>query len=150
MFVNIAFTCRTIVSVKSTPKIETSFWAMEVAELARRTERHSGETVGERLARIRRERGITQAELAEKLGLAQPNVSDYERGILRLNADLILKLTDILKVSADELLGLREPKLSGSVKNRRLARRLEEIERLPRRDQEALLRTIDAFLTKAM
>jgi hypothetical protein len=32
----------------------------------------------------------------------------------------------------------------------RFARRLEEIERLPRRDQEALLRTIDAFLTKAL
>jgi transcriptional regulator with XRE-family HTH domain len=114
------------------------------------TERQSEETVGERLARIRRERGVTQAELAEKLGLAQPNVSDYERGILRLNADLILKLTGILKVSADELLGLREPKLTRSVKNRRLARRLEEIERLLRRDQEALLRTIDAFLTKAI
>lgn len=136
-------------SVKVTPKIEVNSWAMEVAELARRSAKQSDETVGERLARIRRERGITQAELAEKLGLAQPNVSDYERGILRLNADLILKLTDILKVSADELLGLREPKLTRSVKNRRLARRLEEIERLPRRDQEALLRTIDAFLSKA-
>ncbi len=101
------------------------------------------------LARLRRERGITQAELAERLGLAQPNISDYERGILRLNADLILRLTEILKVSADELLGLREPKTRASVGNRRIARRLEEIERLPRRDQEALLRTIDAFLSKA-
>lgn len=138
-----------MIDVKVTPKIDAGSWAMEVAELARRTDPQSEETVGERLARIRRERGITQAELAEKLGLAQPNVSDYERGILRLNADLILKLTGILKVSADELLGLRQPKSTRSVKNRRLARRIEEIERLPRRDQEALLRTIDAFLTKA-
>ncbi len=139
-----------MVCVNGTPKIDTDFWAMEIAELARKTARQSDETVGERLARIRRERGITQAELAEKLGLAQPNVSDYERGVLRLNADLILKPTEILKVSADELLGLREPKTTRSPRNRRLARRLEEIERLPRRDQEALLRTIDAFLAKAI
>lgn len=135
--------------VNTAPKIDIAPWAAEIAELARKTERQNEETVGERLARIRRERGITQAELAARLGLAQPNVSDYERGILRLNADLILKLTDILKISADELLGLREPKTTRTVKDRRLARRLEEIQRLPRRDQEALLRTIDAFLQKA-
>lgn len=117
--------------------------------MARQPQRQQEETVGERLAQLRRERGITQAELAEKLGLAQPNVSDYERSILRLNADLILKLTEILKVSADELLGISESKPGRPGGNRRLARRLTEIERLPRRDQEALLRTIDAFLQKA-
>lgn len=123
--------------------------SLEVA-LARtiQTTSETAESIGERLARLRRERGITQAELAERLGLAQPNISDYERGILRLNAELILRLTGILKVSSDELLGIQEPKGRVAAGNRRIARRLEEIERLPRRDQEALLRTIDAFLSK--
>ncbi len=35
------------------------------------------------------------------------------------------------------------------VKNRRLYRQLQDIDRLPKRDQEALFRTIDAFLSKA-
>ncbi len=105
------------------------------------------ETIGQRLARIRRERGLTQVELAEKLDVAQPVVSDYERGELRLHGELIIKLTDILGVSAEELLGLEKIKGNGApVKNRRLARRLQEIDRLPRRDQQALLRTIDRFL----
>jgi transcriptional regulator with XRE-family HTH domain len=134
---------------KTPPKIDSAL-RLEETELARATERQNDETLGERLARLRRERGITQAELAEKLGLAQPNISDYERGILRLNADLILKLTAILNVSADELLGIREPKRGRAVRSTRIARRIEEIERLPRRDQEALLRTIDAFLRKAV
>jgi len=34
-------------------------------------------------------------------------------------------------------------------KNRRLLRRLQHLEKLPKRDQAALLRTIDAFLAKA-
>jgi len=35
------------------------------------------------------------------------------------------------------------------IKNRRLYRQLQNIEKLPKRDQQALLRTIDAFLAKA-
>jgi len=135
-------------TLKTDPKILLGS-SMEVAELARTRELQTEEGVGTRLARLRRDRGITQAELAESLGLAQPNVSDYERGVLRLNADLILKITRVLKVSADELLGLQEPKSSRPAPKGRLARKLQEIERLPRRDQEALLRTIDAFLSKA-
>jgi hypothetical protein len=34
------------------------------------------------------------------------------------------------------------------IKNRRLYRRMQQIERLPRRDQDALLRTIEAFISK--
>ena len=51
----------------------------------------SDETPGRRLARIRRERGFTQIELAEQTGLVQTLVSDYERGKLRLNTDMIFR-----------------------------------------------------------
>ena len=107
------------------------------------------ETVGQRLARLRRERGLTQVELAERLGIAQPIVSDYERGELRLHGQLIVRLTEILGVSADELLGLTPTPAAGPLAQRRLVRRLRAIDRLPRRDQQALFRTIDAFLKSA-
>ena len=104
------------------------------------------ETIGQRLARLRRERGLTQVELAQRLGVAQPVVSDYERRGLRLQGQLIVKLTDILAVSSEELLGLKKSPSNGSIRIRRLLRRLQEIDKLPRRDQQALLRTIDRFL----
>jgi len=106
------------------------------------------EAIGARLARIRKERGITQTELAERLGISQPIVSDYERGELRLHGELLLQLAQILDVSVDEILGLGEAKRPARAANRRFLRRLQEIDKLPRRDQEALLRTIDAFLSK--
>jgi transcriptional regulator with XRE-family HTH domain len=108
--------------------------------------------IGARLARLRKERGITQAELAQRLGISQPMVSDYERGALRLHGELILELTAILDVTADELLGRpgeadsRDP---SRARNRRLMRRLQRVEALPKRDQDALMRTIDAFLARA-
>jgi hypothetical protein len=40
-------------------------------------------------------------------------------------------------------------KNTGSVRNRRLLRRLQQLEKLPKREQQALLPTIEAFLAKA-
>jgi len=136
---------------EATPTIDPARTRWEVEELAQKRAAsgsavEAGETIGQRLARARRERGMTQVELAQRLGVAQPVVSDYERGELRLHGELIVKLSDILGVSPEELLGLKKAPSNGALKNRRLMRRLQEIERLPRRDQQALLRTIDRFL----
>ena len=81
--------------------------------------------------------------------MAQPVVSDYEHGELRVHGELIIKLAEILRTSANEILGLeKNGKTEAAIKNRRLHRMLQAIDKLPRRDQEALLRTIDAFLSK--
>ena len=83
-------------------------------------------------------------------GVTQPVVSDYEHGELRVHGELIIELAEILRTSANEILGLeKNGKTETAVKNRRLHRRLQAIDKLPRRVQEALLRTIDAFLSKA-
>jgi len=64
--------------------------------------------------------------------VTQPIVSDYERGELRLHGELIVKLTEILRVRAEELLGLEPPPRAAAVPARRVLRRLLEITRLPR------------------
>lgn len=117
--------------------------------MPRKTKQAAPETIAQRLQRLRREKGVTQAELAELLGVSQPIVSDYERGELRLHGELIVKLAEILDCSADELLGLQPRQtLTNGGGNRRLLRRLQQLDLLPKRDQEALLRTLDAFLSK--
>jgi transcriptional regulator with XRE-family HTH domain len=133
---------------EATPTIDPAAWEAVGLPQKKTTDpgRETGETIAQRLARIRRERGMTQVELAQRLGVAQPVVSDYERGELRLHGQLIVKLSEILGVSSEELLGLKKAPSNGVLKNRRLLRRLQAIERLPRRDQQALLRTIDRFL----
>lgn len=134
---------------EATPTIDhgdTRWEAVELPQKRAESGREAVETIAQRLARIRRERGMTQVELAQRLGVAQPVVSDYERGELRLHGQLIVKLSEILGVSSEELLGLKKAPSNGVLKNRRLLRRLQAIERLPRRDQQALLRTIDRFL----
>ena len=111
--------------------------------------RLGNESFGERLARIRKDRGFTQAELAEKTGLIQALVSDYELDKLRLRADMTVRFALALEVSTDELLGLKMARSNGRRSSRRVQRRLEQIEQLPSAHQRALLKTIDIYVKGA-
>lgn len=118
---------------------------------AEKAKGEDAEAVGGRIAPLRREKGMTQIELAERLRVSQPVISDYENDVIRLPANTVVQIAEILGASTDELLGLKAPaaQAAGGIKNRRLYRRMQEIEKLSRRDQEALLRTIEAFISKA-
>jgi transcriptional regulator with XRE-family HTH domain len=93
---------------------------------------------------------MTQVELAKALNVSQPVVSDYENDVIKLSGATIVALAQILGASADEILGLEKPQRSAgtAIRNRRIVRQLQSIDRLPTLDQEALARTIDAFLSK--
>jgi transcriptional regulator with XRE-family HTH domain len=104
------------------------------------------ETIAKRLREIRKRRGMTQVELAEKVGIRQVLVSQYELGQVRIHSALLAAFAKALRTSADEILGLKESKENGFIKDRLFLRRLEQIDRLPRRKKDALLTTIDAFL----
>ena len=72
------------------------------------------------LKRLRRERGISQADIAEVLGIKPAAVSKYETGRVPPSADSIEKLCQMLQVSADTLLGLSEsaPESASSMSSR--------------------------------
>ena len=80
--------------------------------------------------------------------MIQTLVSDYERGKLRLNADMLLRFAMALEVSTDDLLQPGGPR-TAKKPSLKVLRRLERIEELPARQQTTLLRTIDTFLENA-
>lgn len=109
------------------------------------------ETIGQRIARLRKARGLTQSELAEQIGIIQSLVSDYELENLRLSAEMAARFAQALAVSLDELVGLKPAKKKSAKGENgelslKLVRRLKGIEQLPPAQQKALLRTIDVFL----
>jgi transcriptional regulator with XRE-family HTH domain len=109
------------------------------------------DTLGLRLARIRKERGLTQVAIAERTGLTQVLVSDYERGRLRLSAEMAVRFAEALGISTDDLL-LPHKKVAATPAQQpslKLLRRMERIEGLPLYRQRALLTTIDQFLAAA-
>lgn len=55
------------------------------------------------------EHGITQTELAKRLGLEQPTVSDWINGHTHPRVETLLKLSEMTGLSVDELLKGRDP-----------------------------------------
>ena len=67
----------------------------------------------ERLGALRRQRGLTQAELAAQLGLSKSAVSMYERGRREPELELLERMADLFEVSVSSLLGRDEPLVNG-------------------------------------
>lgn len=105
--------------------------------------------IGARITAIRKRQAMTQVELAAALDMDQSLLSRYERGALRLHGALAADLARVLHVTTDEILGLEASKAAGPLAERRVVRRIQDIERLPRRKKEVLLSTIDSFLRGA-
>ena len=105
-----------------------------------------GETLGEPIARIRKERGFAQVELASRIGIIQTIVSAVEGDERKLSAEMAVRFAQALGVSMDELLGSGRPEKRGRKPSRKILRRLERIEMLPRTQQLAVLKTIDNAL----
>ena len=110
---------------------------------------YQGETVGQRLARLRKERGFTQVELAERVGTRQALVTAYETDRRALSAEMAVRLAMALDVSTDDLLHPKTKKAATKKPSRKVLRRLEQIESLPIYQQRALLTTIDTFIAAA-
>jgi transcriptional regulator with XRE-family HTH domain len=108
-----------------------------------------GETLGQRIARLRRERGYTQAKLGAKMDTIQRLISDYERDKLRPHPEMIVRFALALEVTTDELLGTKASKKDGKKPSLRITQRLKKIEALPPAQQKTLFKTIDTFLKGA-
>lgn len=106
--------------------------------------------IGKRVRTLREERGLTQTGLGELLDLTQSNISAIERGDRGVTIHQAVRIARALRVTVDELLTGAKPAKEKTVKiqDRRFLRRLQQIEKLPKGDKQALLKTIDAFLSK--
>jgi transcriptional regulator with XRE-family HTH domain len=63
------------------------------------------ETFGQRLRRLRKEKGYTQDRLARKMGILPKQISTYELGTFTPSLTTLEWLCEALDVTATELLG---------------------------------------------
>ena len=59
----------------------------------------------ERLKTLRKEAGLTQVDVAEKLGISPPAYASWERGVKKPTQDNLVKIAQVLNVSVDYLVG---------------------------------------------
>ncbi len=65
--------------------------------------------LGKRIRTARRKKGMSQAELADKVGISVPYVSDVENGKKTIGVDIFMRIAEALQVSTDWLLRVDIP-----------------------------------------
>ncbi len=66
------------------------------------------EKTGLRIKELRTVFGLSQKALAERIGVAQNTLTQYEKGTSKISLDVLVKLAQILETSTDYLLGLED------------------------------------------
>ncbi len=110
--------------------------------------KHQPSGFGKRLVAIRKDRGLTQVELAKMAKTSQRAISYYENEAGYPPASAIIALAKALQVSTDELLGLK-PHQPGPMETdpelRKAWKRFQKVIALPERDQRAVIRLITSL-----
>ena len=78
--------------------------------------------IGERIKKLRKEKGLTQLQIQMKLGIDQSYLSKIEKGVAMPTIEQSVNLAIFFDISIDYLFGLTED--SFPVKGRKIAVRL--------------------------
>ncbi len=109
-------------------------------------DKHFYQELGQRIAQLRKAQGLTQAQLAEKLGISQQTMAHYEVGRLRVAAVMLPTLTTILGVSVDELIGAPAKAAAKRGPASMLQRQIEQIGLMPRAKQKFITEMLEALI----
>ena len=83
-------------------------------------------TIGERIKQARKAKGLTQKELAEKIGMTPQSICRYEADGRRPKADAMLNIAEALNIPMSELLGKPRPTTPHDHTESRLNQLMEE------------------------
>jgi transcriptional regulator with XRE-family HTH domain len=114
--------------------------------------RHSNKTpsqMGARIAALRNKAGLSQAQLAEIIGIPQRTLSFYEREAGDIPAGLVPVLAKALDVSLEEVLGLHQSAGKKRGPKSQLERQLEAVADLPRSQQQQILNVVQALIAQS-
>jgi transcriptional regulator with XRE-family HTH domain len=102
---------------------------------------------GQRLHVAREALGLSQAQVAEKLGITQSSYADWERYTVAIRPEQLTQLASILQVPVGDLLGASEPKSKrpSSAKGR-MKQMFEAASHLPRRQQQKIVDLLQPFV----
>lgn len=105
---------------------------------------------GERLKRLRQEKGWSQAKLAENLSVHQKQISSYERGLHFPQTELLIRIASLFNTSLDFLaFDDRDDIKQMKIADRDLLQKMEAVDQLPEEDKTIIKGVLDSFILKS-
>lgn len=103
--------------------------------------------LGEKLKKLRKEKGWSQQEVSSRLGVHQKHLSRYENNASKPSLDMLRKLGEIFNVSVDFLIdegASAEP----AIRDKELQTYFEKVDNLDEENKKVIKAVIDAILVK--
>jgi transcriptional regulator with XRE-family HTH domain len=107
--------------------------------------------LGRYLREIRKQRRLTQQQLAELLDVQQRVISRWETGVAKPHLNHIVQLAKVLEVSLDRLVFGEQARSPGStfeIQNRRLKELCKQVDELDQADQDVICHVMDSLIRK--
>ncbi len=105
--------------------------------------------LGERIKYLRKQKGLSQTDLANQVGISYAQVGRYETKGAQPSAEVVKKMADVLGVSPDYLInGSSEEQAHANLNDAELIQQFKAVEQMGEEDKNVIKQLIDAFITK--
>ena len=103
---------------------------------------------GEQLRAMREAAGLSQRDLASRLGIHHSNIGYWERSGQPPRSDLLAAMAEALGVSIEQLLGQAPHRAQTAAPNGRSRLAFQAVSRLPKRQQQKIVEVVEALVAK--
>lgn len=100
---------------------------------------------GRRISDARKAHELSRAALGSAVGTSGPVIGKYEREEMMPSVETAARIAEHLGLSLDYLVG----RASVATRDRAMLARIEDIARLPERERDSILLTVDHFIKAA-
>ncbi len=106
--------------------------------------------LGGRIMQLRKEKGLSQTDLANQVGVSYAQIGRYETKGTQPSADILKKLADALNTTSDFLMnGNKDDKAVATLNDNELLKQFKEVDKMSPEDQDTIKKLIDTFIIKA-
>ncbi len=103
--------------------------------------------LGKRIQQLRKEKGLSQTELAGQIGVSYAQLSRYEIKEAQPPAEVLNKMADALDTSVDFLInGNTTEKAQSTLKDAELLKQFREIDQMPDNEKSTIIKVVSAYI----
>jgi len=103
--------------------------------------------LGKRIQELRKQTGLTQAQLAEKIGISHTQLTRYESKGVQPPADVLERLANVFDTSIDYLVrGNKSEHVENALKDAELVKEFKKLDQLPEDEKKSILKVISSLI----
>jgi transcriptional regulator with XRE-family HTH domain len=103
--------------------------------------------LGERIAELRKEKDLSQQDLADKVKISRAQMNRYENQAVQPPADVLNKLSKVLDTTVDYIInGAIEAKAKAALKDNKILEQYKELEHMPEPEKLMIVKVINALI----